>query len=75
MSVVRFSSESDGFIFENGFEPGATKSLLHTLDGGAHWIKQTVPYAVFDCQFFERDLLCDAGNKPGDFSLLTVHAK
>jgi photosystem II stability/assembly factor-like uncharacterized protein len=75
MSVVRFSSERDGFIFENGFGRGATQSLLYTLDGGAHWIKRTVPHAVFDCQFFEGDLLCDAGNKPGDFSLLTVHLK
>jgi photosystem II stability/assembly factor-like uncharacterized protein len=75
MSVVRFSSESDGFVFENGFGPGATKRLLYTLDGGAHWIKQTVPHAIFDCQFFERDLFCDAGNQPGDFSLLTVHMK
>jgi photosystem II stability/assembly factor-like uncharacterized protein len=75
MIVVRFSSESDGFIFENGFGPGATKSLLYTLDGGVHWTKQTVPRSVFDCQFFEGDLLCDAGNKPGDFNLLTVHLK
>lgn len=71
MGVVRFSSERNGFIFERD----EANSILYTPDGGVHWSKQTVPHAVFDCQVFEGDLLCDGGNAPTDFWLLTVHLK
>ena len=72
MGVVRFISPQKGFLFER--EDDANK-LLFTQDGGAHWAKQTVPHSVFDCQVYEGDLLCDAGNRPTEFSLLTVHLK
>jgi photosystem II stability/assembly factor-like uncharacterized protein len=71
MGVVRFISEKNGFIFERD----EVNSLLYTPDGGAHWSKQTVPHAVYDCQVFEGDLLCGGGAGSGDFSLLTMHLK
>lgn len=69
MGVVRFVTERIGFIFEQ--EKGNT--LLYTYDGGAHWRKQSIPHTVYDCQVFDSDLLCDGGDRSGDFSLVTVH--
>ena len=72
MGVVRFVSSPNGFLFNR---QGAANKLLYTRDGGAHWAEQTVPHSVFDCQVYEGDLLCDGGNRPGEFWLLTVHPK
>jgi photosystem II stability/assembly factor-like uncharacterized protein len=66
-SVVRFTSRERGFVF---VDDGGKNRLIYTLDGGAHWDKQSLPDFVYDCQILEGDLLCSSG-----FRLLTVHPK
>jgi len=71
-SVVRFVSEKKGFVFVR--EDDGDK-LVYTTDGGAHWLSQALPRSVYDCQLFEGDLLCSAGNSPSGFWLLTLHPR
>lgn len=81
-SAVRFLSRDVGFIFETeqqnlgGSKPGALRplrsTLVYTSDGGTHWNKWTLPYAVFDCQIYEGSLRCSAGSERSGFRLLTV---
>jgi len=71
-SAVRFLSEQRGFVFLD--EDGQDK-LMYTTDAGAHWRGQSLPRSVYDCQVFEGDLLCSAGNSPSGFWLLTVHPR
>jgi len=83
--VVRFLSESVGFVFENEESPSSNPhtpvaaqrryTLVYTSDAGAHWHKQGIPNPVYDCQAFEGDLRCSAGGGSSGFNVLTVHPK
>lgn len=68
-NVVRFTSRERGFVF---MADGGHYSLVYTTDGGSHWSRQSLPRFVYDCQVFERDLLCSSD--PG-FRLLTLNPK
>lgn len=84
-AVVRFLSESVGFIFENeefgsggpgkGITARIRSKLIYTFDGGAHWRKRTLSHDVRDCQVFEGGLRCSAGGDHSDFGMLTVSPK
>ena len=69
--VVRFISKNIGFVFVRD----SVDRLVYTLDGGTRWTQLSLPHSVYDCQVFEGDLLCSAGNGPAEFKLLTVHTK
>jgi len=72
-AVVRFTSETNGFVFVNG--EAKLRRLLYTIDAGAHWRGRDLSEPVYDCQVFEGDLLCSAGESPSGFRLLTVHQR
>jgi hypothetical protein len=83
-SMVRFISESTGFVFrteERAECPGCSprkladsrNDMVSTSDGGVHWHRQTIPHTINDCQVFEGDLRCSAGSGHPGFLLLRVH--
>jgi photosystem II stability/assembly factor-like uncharacterized protein len=67
-TVVRFVSKERGFVF---VDEGKRRSLMYTMDGGAHWYRQPVPGLVNDCQVFEGDLVCSADG----LRILTIHPR
>jgi photosystem II stability/assembly factor-like uncharacterized protein len=59
--TVRFVSDKVGFLFEDEdleIQGSDRHSLAYTVDGGAHWQQQSLPYCVYDCRVFGDDLLC-----------------
>lgn len=78
--VVKFVSEKVGFVFSTEDDDLKSSGLysnkvFYTTDGGAQWQKYSLPYSIYSCQAFERDLICSADRKDSRFGTLTIHTK
>jgi photosystem II stability/assembly factor-like uncharacterized protein len=78
--VVKFVSDKVGFVFstedDNSPSPGfQSRTVFYTADGGTRWQTYSLPYSIYSCQAFERDLICSADRKDSQFGTLTIHTK